>query len=49
MTGDSWEMTVVNNRAGDFQTWFDRVFQMAEKGFLLPSSGVTLLNDSLIG
>jgi hypothetical protein len=46
---DGWTITVTNNRAGDFQTWFNRVFDMAEKGLLLPSSGTTNIPDALIG
>jgi hypothetical protein len=47
--GDSWTMAVANSRAGEFQTWFDRVFGMAEKGLILTTRGVTLIPDTLIG
>ena len=45
---DLWTVTVTNNRAGDLQEWFQRAFNMANKGFLLPSSGTTNVPDTLI-
>jgi len=45
---DTWTLTAANDRGGQFQEYFDRVFDMRTKGFLLPSSGSTLLPDSLI-
>ncbi len=35
--GDSFTVTVTNDRAGEFQEWFDRNFDMRTKGLLLPS------------
>lgn len=49
VVGDQWNLTITNNRAGLLQTWFDRVFGMAEKGFLLATQGTTLIPDSLVG
>lgn len=48
--GDQFAVTVTNDRAGEFQEWFDRVFDMREKGLLLPSdsSGSETINDNLI-
>lgn len=46
--GDKWTLTATNNRAGEFQTWFDRVFDMRSKGYILPSAGSTNIPDSLI-
>ncbi len=34
---DYFTLTAANNRAGEFQEWFDRNFQMREKGLQLPS------------
>lgn len=45
---DAWDITVSNNRAGQFQTHFNRSFDMAAKGLLLPSSGSNLVADTLI-
>jgi len=45
---DAWTLTVTNDRAGQFQEWYERAFDMRNKGFLLPTSGVTLIPDSLI-
>ena len=45
---DKWTLTVANNRAGEFQTWYDRAFNMRDKDLLLPSSGSTLIPDTLI-
>ena len=39
---------MTNSRAGEFQTWYDRAFDMRGKGLLLPSSGDTLIPDTLI-
>ena len=48
-TTDVWTLTPSNDRASEWQEWFNRAFQMADKGLLLPVAGSTLLNDSLIG
>lgn len=45
---DLWTLTLTNNRAGDLQEWFQRAFDMANKDFLLPSSGTTNVPDALI-
>lgn len=45
---DTWTLTASNDRAGLFQTYFDRVFGMASRGLLLPTSGGTLIPDALI-
>jgi hypothetical protein len=47
--GDKWTLTTTNDRAGEFQTYFDRAFDMRAKRLLLPSSGTTNIPDSLIG
>jgi hypothetical protein len=46
---DDWVLTATNDRGGEWQTMYNRAFDMAGKGFLLPTSGTTLLPDSLIG
>ncbi len=45
---DAWTLTVTNSRAGQLQEWYDRAFDMRSKGFLLPTSGTTLIPDSVI-
>jgi hypothetical protein len=45
---DTWTVTVTNNRAGDWQSWYQRIFDMNAKGLLLPSSGSNLIPDSLL-
>jgi hypothetical protein len=37
VAGDSFTLTVANDRAGKFQEWFERNFDMRSKGLLLPS------------
>lgn len=46
---DKWVLTASNDRAGTIQEWYNRVFDMQAKGLLLPSSGTTLIPNSLIG
>src|SRR5690606_31924597 len=48
---DQFEITVTNDRAGEFQDWFNRNFDMAGKRLLLPTASSTneTLSDSLIG
>jgi hypothetical protein len=48
--GDRSLITVANNRAGEFQEWFDRVFSMKAKGLQVYSdtAGGETLADSLI-
>lgn len=46
---DTWTVAVTNDRAGRFQEWFQRCFDMTGKGLLLlPVSGTTPIPDSLI-
>jgi hypothetical protein len=45
---DTWTLTTTNDRAGEFQTMFDRVYNMAALGKYLPTSGSTAIPDSLI-
>lgn len=49
--GDYLTLTVANNYAGEFQSYFERNFQMAAKRLRLPSvtDGSETLADSLIG
>ena len=48
--GDTHTLAVTNDRAGEFQDWFERAFNMREAGLLLPSdaSGSETQADSLI-
>ena len=52
LSTDEWTFTVANNRAGELQEWYNRCFDMAGKGLLLPVSGAgtspTLIPDSII-
>ena len=53
VTGDWFAITMANDRAGasnlnTWQTLFDRLFDMRALDLLLPTSGTTLINDSLI-
>lgn len=47
---DYFLLTTTNDRASELQEWFDRNFQMREKGLLLPSDtgGTETLADSLV-
>lgn len=47
--GDKWTVTPANDRASLWQQAFDRLYDMRNKRLLLPTSGSTLVNDSLIG
>lgn len=49
--GDYLTLTIANNYAGEFQSYFERNFQMAAKRLRLPSDagGTETINDSLIG
>lgn len=47
--GDMFTISATNDRAGEFQTWFDRNFDMRAKRLLLPSSGSETISDTLIG
>ena len=48
IAGDSWTLTVTNDRNGQFQTLLDRMFNMRGLGLLLPSSGSPTISNSLI-
>ena len=47
---DHWHLVSTNDRAGEFQTWFNRAFSTASKGMLLPTvnKGGTAIGDGLI-
>lgn len=47
---DKFTITVTNDRAGEFQEWFERLFAMAAKGLILPSDsgGAETIDDALI-
>jgi hypothetical protein len=45
---DKWTLASTNNRAGSFQEWFARVYDMRALGYLLPTAGSTNIPDSLI-
>ena len=49
--GDYLTLTIANDYAGEFQSYFERNFQMSEKRLRLPSNaaGGETINDSLIG
>jgi hypothetical protein len=47
--GDSWTIAVTNDRAGQFQTYFERFFGMSGMGLILPSLGAgNTINENLI-
>lgn len=46
--GDTFTIAVTNNRAGSWQEWFERWFDMRAKGLLLPSDSSGSIADSLI-
>lgn len=50
IVGDRTLVTIANDRAGEFQEWFDRVFNMKIKGFQVYSDtgGTETIADSLI-
>ncbi|HWB13347.1 MAG TPA: hypothetical protein VG826_29245 [Pirellulales bacterium] len=45
---DTFTIAVANNRTSKWQQAFDRLFNCRALGFVLPTSGSTLINDSLI-
>ncbi len=45
---DNWTLLATNDRGGQIQEWFDRMFDMKAKGYLLPISGSVAIHDSLI-
>lgn len=45
---DYFTITTANDRAGSFQEWFNRNFDMVGKGLLLPSASSGTISDSLI-
>jgi hypothetical protein len=46
---DNWTLTTTNNRAGELQEYFNRVFNMASLAKYLPTTGTTAIPDSVIG
>lgn len=48
VTPDYFTITTTNDRAGSFQEWFNRNFDMASLGLLLPSASSGTISDSLI-
>lgn len=46
---DRIDLTVVNNHAGEFQTFFDQCFGTCRMNLNLPVAGTNRMNDSLIG
>ena len=46
---DNWTLTKTNNRAGELQEYFNRVFDMASMAKYLPTTGTTAIPDSVIG
>jgi len=50
VAADEFTLTVANDRAGEFQEWFDRLYDMRAKGLLLPSDtgGAETIDDALI-
>ena len=47
--GDKWTLAIGNNYAGEWQNWYNRFFEMDALQLVLPFSGTTLINNSLIG
>jgi hypothetical protein len=43
-----FQIAVTNNRASDWQTWFERLFDTPSRGIQLRYAGSNLINDSLI-
>lgn len=50
VTPDKFTLTLTNNRAGLIQEWFQRVFDLASKGLLLPSDtgNTESVSDALV-
>lgn len=46
--GDTFTIQIFNDYAGQFQRYFDRIFNMKSMNLLLPSSGTPTIPDSLI-
>ena len=46
--GDTYNLTIANDRDGQFQYIFDRFFNMKQMGLYLPSSDSPTISDSLI-
>ena len=44
----TWTLDITNARDNALQDRFNRAFRMAERGFLLPTAGTTLIPDSVI-
>lgn len=46
---DVWTVTVTNNRAGIFQTFFEQAFDMTQMGLILPSAAAgNTIDDALV-
>lgn len=45
---DTWKLVVTNDRTGNWQELWNRLFDMRIKGLLLPTSGSNAINDNLI-
>lgn len=48
VNADYFTITTTNDRAGLFQEWFNRNFDMVSMGFVLPSASSGTISDSLI-
>lgn len=48
VAGDRWTLVATNNRDGLWQDWYDRIFEMRDKGLLLPTAGSSEIPESLI-
>ena len=48
VNGDKWDLTASNTRAGTVHEWSGRVFQLASKRLLLPSTGTTQIPNSVV-
>jgi hypothetical protein len=44
--GDYWTLAVTNSRAGLWQTWYQRIMDMAAKGLMLPTTGSNLISQT---
>lgn len=45
---NTFKIETANDRASDWQTLWDKLFDSGSSGFILPSSGTTAISDSLI-
>lgn len=46
--GDNWTIAITNGREGQFQTWFERNFDMTTLGLILPSDAAPTIPENLI-